>query len=193
MNSTNKNIDIHTLDKTIVYLNSDAVTFSSSNFDISFKLPEAIKNVVYIKIMKVDIILDMANVNARIITNRDQILEGDPLFINLRNFNNRIITKSIDDDIIKSFELINLNFKEKYDVDVSTGTLGKWYFKTEYTATGCNTTDTNVLVLNPIEPNVNRFDMQIYNKYNKLMTKNAIIKSTLTMCIYHSRKSLNNF
>lgn len=193
MNSTNKHIDIQTLDKTIVYLNSDTVTFNTDNFDISFDLPEPIKNVVYIKIMKVDIILDMANVNASIITDRDEILEGDPLFINLRNLNNRIITKSKDGDIIKSFELINLNFKEKYNTSVSTGTQGKWYFKTEYTATGCNITDTNVLVLNPIKPNINRFDIQIYNKYNKVMSKNAIIKCTLTMCIYHSRKNLNNF
>jgi hypothetical protein len=51
MNSTNKNIDIHTLDKTIVYLNSDTVTFNTNNFDISFDLAEPIKNVVYIKII----------------------------------------------------------------------------------------------------------------------------------------------
>ena len=79
MNSTNKNIDIHTLDKTIVYLNSDTVIFNTDNFDISFELPEPIKNVVYIKIMKVDILIDVALMSST-------IKDGDPIFLNLRNY-----------------------------------------------------------------------------------------------------------
>jgi hypothetical protein len=186
MNSTNKNIDIHTLDKTIVYLNSDTVTFNTDNFDISFELPEPIKNVVYIKIMKVDIVIDVQPMS-------ETIKDGDPIFLNLRNYNNRILSKTKvagQDITMKCFEIIVLNFIEKIGyVPLSN----KFYFKTEYTATGCNTTDTNVIVLNPIEPILNRFDLQIYDKFNNIVSKECILKCTITLCIYHSRKNLNNF
>jgi hypothetical protein len=197
MNSTNKNIDIHTLDKTIVYLNSDTVTFNTNNFDISFDLAEPIKNVVYIKIMKVDILIDVAPMSST-------IKDGDPIFLNLRNYNNRILSKTkvskevIDGelvhigggDTIKCFEMIVLNFIEKIGYIPLSNT---YYFKTEYTATGCNTTDTNVIVLNPIEAIIKRFDLQIYDKFNNIILKNCILKCSITLCIYHSKKNLNNF
>lgn len=189
MNSTNKNIDIQTLDKTIVYLNSDTVIFNTDNFDISFELSEPIKNVVYIKIMKVDIKFKAAPIDGKYIS------DGDPIYVNLKNFNNRFIAKTPppDNNIIKCFEIVTLNFQEKYNNSDDLNNNKIYYFKTEYTATGCNTTDTNVIVLNPFEPIINRFDLQLYDKNNQIISRFSIIKCTITLCIYHSRKNLNNF
>jgi hypothetical protein len=176
------------LDKRLIYINSSNAQFmNNTDYDFYFDIQEAIRNAVYIKIMKCEVVL---NPSAGAYNAGD----GDPIFVNLNNYN-RLYTNVLADtnDFNKGgknvacFEQITLNLSDKFDT--ASPIPSKFVsFKTEYTATGCTINDTNTYVLDHIESKLNRFNIQLLDKSYNIITKNKINKFTLLLCVYSKNK-----
>ena len=176
------------LDKRLIYINSSNAQFINiTEYDIYFDIQEAIKNVVYIKIMKCEVVL---NPSASVYNAED----GDPIFVNVNNYN-RVYTNILADTNdfnkggknIACFEQITLNLSEKFDTAIAIPS--KFVsFKTEYTATGCTINDTNTYVLDNIESKLKRFNIQLLDKSYNIIAKNKIHKFTLLLCVYSKNK-----
>jgi hypothetical protein len=182
------------LDKKIVYINSSNSTFLNNlYYDFYFNMMDPILNVVYIKVMKCEVILD-----PRHRLNSNDIKNIDPIFIDVNGYD-RFVT-SLDTVIdryssnmidrqknIKYFEQININKIEKY----GTGNVHEAVaFNTEYSGTGCNINDTNMFVLDPIEPKLRRFNIRLYDKNYNMIDRNNLSLFTMTLCIYSKRKKV---
>jgi hypothetical protein len=180
------------LDKKILYINSKNSTFlSSTQFDFYYDMQESIRNVVYIKIMKCEVVL-----NPHEDINGTAISDSDPVFVNVKGYNRLYANiyagvnddaKNVDDGKnVKCFEQITLNLSEKFGSSNPPNKLIS--FKTEYTSTGCSINDTNVVVLDPIQPNLTRFDVQLYDKNYNIIPKDDINVFNMILCIYSRRK-----
>jgi len=173
------------LDKKLVYINSINVPadnfIGGTNFDFFYNLEDAVRGAVYIKLLKAEVSL-----NPGVNINGVAVADGDPIYVSLKKYNRMSV--SILGKLLKCFEVITLNIYEKY----GTGSLpGKEVpFKTEYTGIGCNPLDTNTFILDPIEPNLKRIDVQLYDKNYNLIPKSLIKYFTLTLCIYSTRKKI---
>lgn len=176
------------LDKRIIYINSVNGKFLNNNeYDFYFDIQESIRDVIYIKIMKCEVIL---NPTSSVYNAED----GDPIFINVNNYR-RLFTNILLDtnDFSKGgknvsyFEQINLNLSEKFD-NVASMTSKLVSFKTEYTTTSCSINDTNTYVLDPIEPNLKRFNVQLLDKTNNVINKSKISKFNMILCVYSKKK-----
>ena len=88
---------------------------------------------------------------------------------------------------VSYFEQINLNLSEKFD-NVASMTSKLVSFKTEYTTTSCSINDTNTYVLDPIEPNLKRFNVQLLDKTNNVINKSKISKFNMILCVYSKKK-----
>lgn len=169
------------LDKKLLYVSSKNSTFlNSSQFDFYYDIQESIRNVVYIKIMKCEVVLNpSANLNG------GAIQDCDPVFVNVRGYN-RLYANVDNGKNVKCFEQITLNLSEKFGKDHPPSK--NISFKTEYTSTGCSINDTNVVVLDPIEPNLRRFDVQLYDKNYNIIPKSDINVFNMILCVYSKRK-----
>jgi hypothetical protein len=172
-----------TLDKRVVYINSSNATFvDQNNFDFFYNLLEPIRDVVYIKLMKAEVIL-----NPSLPMNGKPVEDSDPIFINLKNYNRLFV--NVASKNISCFEYISLNMIEKYGY--STVPNKFLSFKNEYTATGCTINDTNTFVVNPIDATLNRFDIQLYDKEYVIIPKNSIKAFIMVLCIYSQKKKMS--
>lgn len=176
------NTDI--LDKNIVYINSSNATFLNNNFDMTFDLIEPIKNAVFVMISKTEILLNPTQT-----INNLAIQDGDSIFVRMKNYD-RIHT-NINGNNIKCFDQITLNLSDKFGVDnVPNKNI---LFRSEYGSTVCDINDINTYVLNPIDPNLKKFDIQLFDKNFNIIPKDNIIKFVMVLCVYHSRKKLTQF
>jgi UDP-N-acetylglucosamine 2-epimerase len=188
------------LDKRVIYINSSNCKYLNNN-DCSFfyDLLEPIRNVVYVKLMKAELIVNPSgNINSA------AIQDGDPVFVSLNNYSRLYTTiketvslydikkKTYYDEIqsrnVKCFECISLNISDKYGAGSVPNKLVS--FKSEYTATGCTVNDTNTYVLDPIDPNLKRLDISLFDKKFNLVGKNDINTFNMILCVYASRKKV---
>ena len=47
-----------------------------------------------------------------------------------------------------------------------------------------------MFVLNPVEPNLKRFNIQLYDKHNVIINKSDITRFNMTLCVYYNRKKI---
>jgi hypothetical protein len=181
------------LDKKLVYINSSNSMFlSSSTYDFYYDIQESIRNVVYIKIMKCEVVLNPSGS-----INGVAIQDTDPVFVGVKGLNRMYTNIYIGPDSsnlkqmdygknVKCFEQISLNISDKFGANA---TPNKYIsFKTEYTATGCTVNDINTIVLDPAEPILRRFDIQLYDKNYNIIQKSDIKVFNMILCIYSKRK-----
>ncbi len=177
------NTDI--LDKTIVYINSsNANYYNNTDFNINFSMAEPIKNAVYVMISKIELLL-----NPTLTINGLSIEDGDPIFVAVKNYE-RIHT-NIGGNNVKCFDQVTLNLSDKFGGNAIPNQ--NILFRSEYGSTVCDINDINTYVLNPVDPNLKRFDIQLYDKNYKIIPKSNIKKFIMVLCIYHSRKKLTQF
>ncbi len=171
------------LDKRIVYINSSNATFiGTTNFEFFYDLLEPIRDVVYVKIMKAEVIVNPAQqLNGR------SIEDCDPIFIDLKNYNRLFV--NVGEQNIKCFEYIPLNITGRYGYNSVPNKFLP--FSTEYTTTGCTANDTNTFVVNPIDATLKRFDVQLYDKNYVVIPKNSIKSFTMVLCIYSQKKKMS--
>lgn len=180
------------LDKKLVYVSSKNSTFFDNSvnsvFDFYYNMQESIRNVVYIKIMKCEVVLnphpDFYDYNTG---NEKKIQDTDPIFVNVKGYN-RLYANIDAGKNIKCFEQITLNMSEKFGKDAHNPPNSDFSFKTEYTSTGCSINDINTIVLDPVEPNLTRFDVQLYDKNYNIIAKDKITVFNMILCIYSKRK-----
>lgn len=173
------------LNKTVVYISSANGTFvSNTNFEFNYDLIEPIKNVLYLKLMRTEIFLNPSgSINGK------TIQDGDPIYVVVKN-HNRIFV-NVKGYNVKCFEYILMNITERFGANPTPDKIVS--FKTEYTSPGCHANDVNIVNLNPVEPVISKFEIQLYDKDFNIIPLSAIHKFGMTMCIYHSRRKTTQF
>ena len=186
------------LDKRIVYINSSNCKYiDNTKCSFFYDLLEPIRNAMYVKLMKAELI-----VNPSSSINSVAIQDGDPVFVSVNNYNRVFTTiqemvtiwdskkKQLSDELqsrnVRCFECISLNISDKYGAGSVPNKLVS--FKSEYNSTGCTINDTNTHVLDPIDPNLKRLDISLYDKKFNVLGKNDINCFNMILCIYSSRK-----
>ena len=177
-------MDEDILNKTVIYINTSNATFyNNSSYDFYYDIVDPIKNAVYMKILKSEIILNPSgSINGKVIE------DCDPVYIQIKNFNR--VSTNINGNNFKCTDYILLNISDKFGTVVPNANVS---FKTEYTSTSCHITDTNMIIINPIEPNLKRFNIQLYDKNNIIIPKSAITKFSMIVCLYSNRKKITQF
>lgn len=169
------------LDKHIVHFNSSNCVFLGNTFTMYYDLQEPIRDAMYIKILKCEVVLNPSST-----INGLPIGDTDPIFIDMKKYN-RLYT-SVNGR--KCFEQITLNITEKFGTSVPNQYIS---FKTEYNSTGCSVNDTNTFVIDPVEPNLRRFDLELYDKNYKIIPKSEIKALTLILCVYSNKKKVTMY
>ena len=126
-----------------------------------------------------------------------------------RNINNIPVNFKIKDtrtNLLKYYDAVNIGVKSKsLQGDLSDSTIRPYYlFKNELTGTSCGPNDTNTLVVNPIEPELKRFSVNLWyvnedGKHEKLELKKhneayrdniGIFRVIIAFTIYYKRKKI---
>lgn len=179
-----------TMDKSIIYIDSDDTTGNAvfnnvSVYDFYVDILEPIRSVMYIKIIRCAIIL---NPNAKL--NGNDISDEDPIYIRVNDYNRCISV--IKGNVVKCFEIVNITKTKTYTIMNNTGLspiITDVAHYTEYPQSAFDVNDTSVYVMNPVEPNLKRFNIQLYDKNNNILTKDNVKLLKLTLCVYSkSRK-----
>lgn len=173
------------LNRTVIYMNTDNMSIYNSNtFDMYYELIEPVKDAVYIKVMRTEVFLNPSGT-----INDAPIHDGDVIFVDLKDYN-RVIA-NLNGLNMKCTDYILLNLSEKFgDKNVPNKEIS---FKSEYSSMSCNPNDTNMIVLNPVEPSFKRFNIQLYDKTGKIISRSSISKFTMIVCIYHKRRKTTQF
>lgn len=169
------------LDKTLIYINSsNSVYLNNTEQKFYLSLQEPIKNATYIKIIKMDVILNPTNT-----INSSNIIDGDVVFVRVKDYDR--ITTSIGGNSFNCFDIITLNVIDKGNTTKANDFVS---FKTEYTSMSSNMNDANNFIINPIDPNLNRFDIELYDKNGLIIQKGDIRRFSMTICVYSNRKKI---
>ena len=148
-------------DYKIITIDSLYVKYPTTNiYDFYMTLDEPLRNVY-----KINVITILADVPLS-----SFFLPLDPIYINLNEYN-RLISKKDNNNIYYFDSLIIEN-------TISSRTT----IKNDY-----NTSD-NVYYLNPLEPQLNRFNIRLFDKNNQLITKDNINRIVIKLGVYYNNK-----
>lgn len=152
-------------DYKIITIDSSNVNFNSSTtiYDFYMKLDEPLRNVYKINI--ITILIDVPQTSS--------FIPLDPIYININDYN-RLISKKDNNNLYYFDSIIVENL-------ISTRTT----IKNDY-----NTTD-NTYNLNPIEPQLKRFNIRLFDKNNQLFTTTNINRIIIKLGIYYNNKKNN--
>jgi hypothetical protein len=176
--------DILSFDKSIIQIDTNSAIWNdSTNMSFYIDILEPIKNVLYITIIKSSITVLDATENL----NGSPIIDLDPVYINLNNYNRLIstYTNNNNKNILNYFEIIPLNLTDKYPTIHLN--YNKISFTNSYVSTG-TLMDSHLFKLNPIEPNLKRFNIDLYDKNNNILKQSEISRFTMTLCVYYNKK-----
>lgn len=177
------------LNRTVIYMNSSNINFyNNDTYDMYYELIEPIKDAIYIKLMRTEIILNPHETKT---INGLHIEDGDVIFVDLKEYNR--VVANLNGLNMRCSDYILLNLSEKFgDKGPPNANIS---FKSEYSSMSCNANDTNMIVLNPVEPSFRRFNIQLYDRQGKIISKSAssISKFTMIVCIYHKRRKTTQF
>lgn len=173
------------LDKTVIYIDSTNSSFiGGTGFEFNFDLVDPIKNALFIMVIKSEIILNPTNT-----INGNQIEDGDPIFIQFRDYYR--LVSNINGKNVKCFDYINLNLTDKF----GSGTIPNKdvIFKSDNTSTSFCQDNMNTYIINPIEPNMKRIDIHLFDKNYNIIPRQNIKKFTMVICVYYNRKKITQF
>lgn len=179
--------------KDIIFIDTDNASFNDQvylNFYVDILQP--IKNAVYIKIIKSSITL-----NPNTTLSNSSINDNDPVYIVMNDYK-RVVSfirdnPSSDGNLFNYFDKIHIDRTSTYNLTNNSfiqNIPSLLLYSNEYSQTNFDVNDTSVYVLNPIEPNLKRFNIEIRNKNNKLIAKNEIGSFKMTICVYSLKKQL---
>lgn len=160
------------LDKTLVYINNANSSFLKGSYITKFLNP--IKDVVFIKIIKADIKITEKTTKT---INSNAIVEGDNVYLELNDYNRLII--NFPNSSISFFEAIQIGNENRI-------------YKNEYSCMSGNYNDVNTYILNPIEANLSRLELRVYDKEGNLIRDaEEIGHLSLTLCIYSNPRKIS--
>jgi len=110
---------------------------------------------------------------------------------------NKIETKEIQTvtkpTVFEYFDMIHVNLTNvyhlfrQYNAALSLGPQSIT-FKNEYQQSAFDPNDTSVYILNPIEPSLKRFNIELRDKKNQLLKTSEIASFKMTICVYSKQK-----
>ena len=188
-------MDIETLDKQIIILDSNFAVYNSTSniYDYYIDIQTPIKDVMYIKLINTNVIL-----NNTYITNGNPV-NNDNIFVYMNNYN-RIIANTISitsnvslynyfDNVVitKSkylpTQLMYNNWKTTIDPSL-TSTNIDYIFDNKYD----NDMSTSLYKLNPIEPNLRRFNIRICSSNGTVLDNTYISRIITKICVYYNNR-----
>jgi len=187
-------VDSNTIyNKDIIFIDTDNALYNDSTYlDFYVDILQPIKNVVYVKIIQSSITIDH-----NIILSEGAINDNDPIYIMMNDYK-RISsfirdTPTSEGNLFKFFDMINIDLTKTYHLTKNfniTNLPTLLTYKNEYPNHTFDANDTSVYLLNPIEPNLKRFNIEIRDKKNNLIAKNDIGSFKMTICVYSLKKNL---
>lgn len=150
-------------DYKIITIDSSYVNYKTSNlYDFYMNLDEPLRNVYKINVITilVDVPLSSSNVFSPL----------DPIYVNINDYN-RLISKKDNNNLYYFDSLIVENI-------ISS----RITIKNDY-----NTSD-NIYYLNPLEPQLKRFNVRLLDKDNLLINKSNINRIIIKLGVYYNNK-----
>ncbi len=171
MNNLIKEInEYNDCDYRIIIIDTDTAIFNStSNLDFYIKLNETLRNVFKFNI--ISCLINLKNNDTEINKNLESI------YINLNNYT-RIISKNNSGNDISYFEVITVETASKTPSTNTDFTVIKNDYNNSY----------NIFMLNPIEPQLNRFNVSLYDKQNNIISKTIINRIVIKLGVYFNNK-----
>jgi hypothetical protein len=184
------NVDLNNTfkyDKIVINLNSSnclPVTENITNYYIN--LPEPLKNIIYIKIINTSI-LSTNSIISTLSYNK-----YDPIYISINDYDRSIsynkrthVTTSNYwiDNVRYGLDSSNIVFDPKKYFDVIQYS-GSDYSDRAYSQSSFDWTDPTVYILNPPDPNLRRFNIEIRDKNFELFETSIIQDFNLSFCAY---------
>jgi hypothetical protein len=184
------NVDLNNTfkyDKIVINLNSSnclPVAENITNYYIN--LPEPLKNIIYIKIINASIL----STNSIITTLSYN--KYDPIYISINDYDRSIsynkrthVTTSNYwiDNVRYGLDSSNIVFDPKKYFDVIQYS-GSDYSDRAYSQSSFDWTDPTVYILNPPDPNLRRFNIEIRDKNFELFETSIIQDFNLSFCAY---------
>ena len=183
------NVDLNNTfkyDKIVINLNSsNCLQENTSLSSYYLNLPEPLKNIIYVKILKASIIT--TSMISTLSYNR-----FDPIYIGINDYDRAIsyIKKTVittsnywDNEIRKGFETSNLVFDPKTYFDIIPYSSTNFSDIT-YNQASFDWTDPSVHILNPPDQNLKRFSIDLRDKNFNLFNKSVLPDFNLSFCAY---------
>ena len=183
------NVDLNNTfkyDKIVINLNSSNCLQENTNVSSYYiNLPEPLKNIIYVKILKASIIT--TSMISTLSYNR-----FDPIYIGINDYDRAIsyIKKTVittsnywDNEIRKGFETSNLVFDPKTYFDIIPYSSTNFSDIT-YNQASFDWTDPSVHILNPPDQNLKRFSIDLRDKNFNLFNKSVLPDFNLSFCAY---------
>ena len=149
-------------DYKIITIDSSNVNYNITNtYDFYMNLDEPLRNVYKINIIAILVDVPQTALFSPL----------DPIYINLNDYN-RLIAKKNDGNNLYYFD----------SVIVENTISARTTIKNDY-----NTND-NIYYLNPIEPQLKRFNIRVFNKYNQKITNSDIERIIIKLGVYYNNK-----
>jgi hypothetical protein len=139
--------------------------------------------------------------------NNSDILEDDQVYVRMNNYNRvSSVMKETYQQIIdgtettvtkptlyKFFDVIHMNLATTYPLfskfnNATLLDIPSAVFKNEYAQSAFDPNDTSVYILNPMEPSLKRFNIELRDKKNQLLKSTEIASFKMTICVYSKQK-----
>ena len=109
----------------------------------------------------------------------------DPLINAFTKFYDTVVQNESEKHIAKYFEHIPVNINSALTTTQDILTFGNQIFAT------FDRNNQNVHVLNPIEPNLQRLNFELRDKYDNPIDKNNISQFNMTLCFYQNSRKIS--
>jgi hypothetical protein len=164
--------------KTIIEIDSTNATFNGNVCDFYVDILEPLKNVKCIKLIRSSVTIKPKQQLAG-----SAIVDDDPIYVIMNGYNR--LSSVVNGSIIDSFEMLLLSLTKSYGITNSTSftSTSSVTYMNEYTHS-FQEDDISVHVLNPCEPTLKRFNIQLVNKANKVIPKADVDRFKMILCIY---------
>jgi len=158
----------------------DSITCSYPNSSICefyIDLDEPLRNVIRINI--ITLLLNLNNNSTFISADSSNNGNLESIYVDLNNYNRLISKGGIDASGIRN----NIYFFDSLIIEKADTTAGgNMTIKNDY-----NTTDAKYY-LNPIEPQLKRFRVRLFNKNNIILSTSAINRFIMKLGVYYNNK-----
>lgn len=192
-------MDDEILDKTLVHIDSSFVDFQGQDkWIFNINLLEPLRDVVYIMILKTEITLiknkkaqepnEVFRINDVEFGTNTHGIEIYPIHVHINDFKRHscVVSKNENEKhIAKYFEHIPVNINSALASTQNIATFGNQTFATFHR------NNQNVHVLNPIEPNLQRLNFELRDKYDDPIDKSNISHFNMTLCIYQNSRRIS--
>jgi hypothetical protein len=161
------------IDYKIILIDSSNATFTSSKSNYSFyvNLTEPLRDVFQIKI-----IYSALSIPASVLGDANQITNLDSVFIDLNNYN-RLTT------VLNKSQGITTNISYFDSIIIDTADKKTTGLITIYN--DFNSSE-NEYYVNPIVSQLNRLDINLYDKNNNILTSSIISRFVMKICVYYN-------